>query len=259
MELSGKVCVITGAYGGLGLALAEKLALQGAFLVLSGRDGTKLDQVADRLNKSTQVVAVKSDVTKVRDCKKIVDACIAAYGKIDILINNAGVLEDGTKPKFVDKIIDANLKGLEYCSFYALSQMKKQKEGGTLINVSSTSGIYIKPREAEAVYSSSKFGVVAYSACLHMAYKESKIRVLCFCPGGMKTNLFRDVPERMLPDFMEPKSAAGVLIEQLKADRYGLFVLMRKGHLNYSKDFSLTWDWTEQKDIDPGKYTHDIN
>lgn len=254
MELRGKACIVTGAYKGLGLALAEKLASDGALLVLAGRDEAKLHEVAEKLRKSTQVAEVRLDLTKVRDCKKIIDACVDAYGRIDLLINNAGVLEDGLKPKLVDKMIDTNLKGTEYCSFYALSQMKKQKEGGAIVNISSTSGVYFKPREEEAVYASSKFGVMAYSAYLHMAHKESKIKIMCFCPGGMKTDLFRTAPARMLPDFMDPKSAAGVLIEQLKVDRYGLFVLKRAGDFEYSKDFSFSWNWTEQKVLDLGKY-----
>ena len=202
----------------------------------------------------TQVAAVRSDLTRVRDCKKIIDACVNSYGRVDLLVNNAGVLEDGLKPKLVDKMVDTNLKGTEYCAFYALAQMKRQKEGGAIVNVSSTSGVYFKPREEEAVYASSKFGVMAYSAYLHMAHKESKIRIMCFCPGGMKTDLFRAAPERMLPDFMDPKSAAGVLIEQLKADRYGLFVLKRNGSLEYSREFSMAWNWTEQRQLDLGKY-----
>lgn len=254
MEISGKACIVTGAYKGLGLALAEKLAAAGAMLVISGKDEAKINQVAERLKQSAKVVAVKSDVTKVRDCKRVIDACISAYGRLDIIFNNAGVLDEGLKPKLVDKMIDANLKGTEYCSFYAISQMKRQKEGGIIVNVASTSGVYLKPMEEQAVYASSKFGVVAYSACLHLAYKESKIKVLCFCPGGMKTELFRNVPERMLPDFMSPKSAAGVLIERIKSESYGLLVLKRKGELEYNRDFSLTWNWTEQKRMDLSGY-----
>ena len=254
MELTGKTCVITGAYSGLGLAIAERLAALDVLLVISGRDEAKISQVSERLNQLGKAVSVKADVTKVRDCKKIIDTCIKAYGRIDILINNAGILEEGLKPQLIDKMIDSNLKGTEYLSFYAMAQMKKQKEGGVVVNVSSTSGVYFKPMEEQAVYASSKFGVMAYSASLHLAYKESKIKVLCFCPGGMKTDLFRSVPERMLSDFMSPKSAAGVLIEQIKSEKYGLLVLKRKGGFEYNKDFSLTWNWTEQKEIDLGKY-----
>jgi NAD(P)-dependent dehydrogenase (short-subunit alcohol dehydrogenase family) len=222
--------------------------------VIAGRDEAKLHQAEERLRLVTKVVAVKADVTKVRECKKVIDACVAAYGKVDMIFNNAGVLEEGLKPKLADRMVDANLKGTEYCSFYAIAQMKRQKEGGVVVNVSSTSGVYFKPSEEQAIYASSKFGVVAYSACLSLAYGESKIKVLCFCPGGMKTELFRTVPERMLPDFMDPKAAAGVLIERIKMESYGLLVLKRKGGLEYSKDFSLTWNWTEQKEIDLGKY-----
>jgi len=251
MELnSSKVCIITGAYSGFGLALAERLASKGASLLISGRDESKLNAVADKLKSKTNVIAVKADLTKVRDCKRLVDTCVKSYGRIDVMINNAGVLEDGMKPKLVDKLIDTNLKGLEYCSYYSILQMKKQKEGGILVNIASTSGVFVKPREEEAIYTSSKFGVVAYSASLHLAYKDTKIKVLCFCPGGMKTNLFRNNPNRLLPDFMDPHAAANVLIKQIDSERFGLFVLLRRGLLQYSKDFSLSWNWTSEEEID---------
>lgn len=247
---TGKVHIITGAYSGLGLALAESLAASGARLVLSGKDEAKLNAVANQLRKQTEVIAIKADLTKVRDCKRLIDGSVEKYGRIDVMINNAGVLKDGMKPRLVDRLIDVNLKGLEYCSYYAIAQMKKQKEGGVLVNVSSTSGVSIKPKEEEAVYTSSKFGVTAYTASLYLAYKDSKIKVICFCPGGMKTNLFRSNPERVLQDFMNPQAAARVLLKQINEGRYGMFVLLRRGLLQYSKDFSLSWNWTAEERVD---------
>ena len=248
--MEGKVYVITGAYGGFGEALAELLADRKAKLVITGRDESKLNPLAEKLKKKTDVFAVKADVTKVRDCKRIIDTCIKEYGRLDVMINNAGVLEDGTEPKLVDKLIDTNLKGLEYCSYYATNQMQKQKDGGVLVNIGSTSGVKIKPMVNEAIYISSKFGVVAYSGSLALAYKDGKIKVLCFCPGGMKTELFRHDPSRLGSDFMDPAAAAAVLVQQLDAERYGLFVLLRAGKLQYSKDFSLAWNWDFEENID---------
>ncbi len=252
---NGRVYAITGAYSGLGLALAEKLASENAKLIISGKDETKLEAAREGLKNRTNVVAVKADVTKVRDCKRLIDTCVSTYGRIDVMVNNAGVLEDGLKPKLVDKLIDANLKGLEYCSYYAISQMKKQREGGILLNIGSTSGITFKPKEEEAVYISSKFGVVAFSASLYLAHKDSKIHVMCFCPGGMKTELFRKNPERITEDFMDPHSVAGVLLKQLEAEGFGLFVLLRKGLLQYSRDFSHSWQWTSEEQINLKDYT----
>ena len=248
-------CIITGGYNGFGLALAKKLSKAGYRIVISGRDEAKLDKaVAVLKNQAAAVVGFKADVTKVRDCKRLIDYCISSYGSVDIMVNNAGVLDDGTKPKLADKIIDTNLKGLEYCSYYALAQMKRQKEGGMLVNISSTSGVYIKPRPEEAVYASSKFGVTAYSAWLFGGYKDSKIRILCFCPGGMKTDLFRNDPTRLLPDFMDPEAAAGVLAKQIIEGQTGLMVLERKGLLKHDKDFSMSWNWAAEQQIDLNSY-----
>ena len=245
-----KTCVITGAYGGFGLELAKKLAPLGYNIVISGRDEPKLNAVSKELRELTEFTAVNSDVTKVRECKKLIDVAVKSYGGIDLMVNNAGVLDYGLKPRLVDKTINANLKGLEYCSYCAISQMKKQENGGVLVNIGSTSGTSIRSKAEEAVYSSSKFGVVAYSASLHMGFKDSKIKVICFCPGGMKTELFRNNADRLLPDFMDPKAAAGVLVKQIVDEKYGLTVLERKGILKYSKDFSLSWTWNHEEPLD---------
>lgn len=254
VEIEGKACVITGGYKGFGLALADRLASAKARLVVSGRDEAKLNEASNALKRKTEVVAVKADVTKVRDCKKVIDACIESYGKLDILINNAGVLEDGLGTQLVDRLVDTNLKGLEYCSYYAIKQMKKQEHGGLLVNIASTSGVTIKPREEEAIYTGSKFGVVAYSGSLHLAYKSNKIKVICFCPGGMKTDLFRHNPERMLQDFMDPDAVAGILLKQIRGDKWGLSVLLRRGLLQYNKDFALSWQWASEENVDLAAY-----
>jgi NAD(P)-dependent dehydrogenase (short-subunit alcohol dehydrogenase family) len=246
-----KSCIITGGYNGFGLAIAGKLAKAGYKVLISGRDEAKLSAAVSKLKADgIDAIGLKADVTKVRDCKKLIDKCIAEYGGIDLMINNAGVLHDGMKPQLVDKINDANLKGLEYCSYYALLQMQKQKEGGFLVNISSTSGVYLKPGEKEAIYRGSKFGVTAYSGSLFGAYKDGKIKVLCFCPGGMKTDLFRNDTSKLLPDFMDPNAAAGVLADQIAKGNTGLMVLERKGILKHSKDFALSWNWTTDQQID---------
>ncbi len=246
-----KSCIITGGYNGFGLALARKLSKAGYRILISGRDEAKLSSAVVQLKAAgAEAVGLKADVTKVRDCKRLIDTCVKEFGSIDLMINNAGVLHDGMKPQLVDKLNDANLKGLEYCSYYALLQMKKQKEGGFLVNISSTSGVYLKPGEKEAIYRGSKFGVTAYSGSLFGEYKDGKIKVLCFCPGGMKTELFRNDTSKLLPDFMDPDAAAGVLAEQITKGQTGLMVLERKGILKHSKDFALSWNWATDQQID---------
>ena len=253
MDFKDKAVIITGAYGGFGAAVAERLADAGAHLFITGKDDAKLNSFADQLRKKTKVVAFKADLRKVGDCKSLIDACVKAYGRLDVIVNNAGVLEEGLKAELVDKIIDVNLKALEYCSYYALTQMEKQDTGGVLVNISSTFGVNIKPRAVEAIYASTKFGVVAYSGTLHAAYKGGKIKILCFCPGGMKTELFRNNPERVQHDFMDPNFAAGIMLGYLAADKYGLLVFARTGVLQYSEDFSIAWKWTHEETVDMKK------
>ena len=155
-----------------------------------------------------------------------------------------------SEPKLVDRLIDTDLKGLEYCTYYATLQMKKQKEGGTLVNIASVRGVSVKPREDGAIYASAKFGVVGYSATLHLAYKGSSIKMVCFCPDGMKTDLFRQNPERLLQDFISPDAAAEVLIKQMGMERYGLIVLLRgQGACSTARNSPISWSWTLEENV----------
>ena len=99
MILKGKIAIITGAYAGFGLALGRRLASAKVKLVISGRNEEKLDAVLKEFKQQTEVIAVKADVTKIMDCKRLIDACVKHYGRVDLMINNAGVLEDGLRTK----------------------------------------------------------------------------------------------------------------------------------------------------------------
>lgn len=260
VDRSRPVTIITGAYGGLGSALAHRLVREGHNLVVSGPRKTELAKLAKQLraiptDAQLTILPVEADVTKSDQCEYLIRAAWNISNRIDVLVNNAAEEGGGRDPKSIDSIIDVNLKGLEYCSYYALEQMQKQTEGGMLVNIASTSGIRFKPKEP--VYSSSKFGVLAYSASLYLHYKDkgdARIRVLCFAPGGMATRLNISESKKVKADLMNPIKVADLLTRLIANRTEGLVVLERNNSLNHS-NFSFRWNWISHKKLDEESFT----
>ena len=139
--MQNKVVIITGASSGIGKALAEKYASKGFNLVLAARRIERLEKLKDKLQK-VDVLAVKTDVSKEEDCKNLINSTIKKFGKIDILINNAGIsmrasIED-VKVEVLHRLMDVNYWGTVYCTKYALPHILKQK--GSIVGVISTGG-----------------------------------------------------------------------------------------------------------------------
>ncbi len=229
MELKGKVVAITGAYSGLGAALSEALAKKGCRLVLGGRNEKSLEAFAEKMKGLTDAVGVKMDVRYLNDCRNLVETAVKNFGRLDIMINNAGVwdmapIEDITEEQVKD-MFETNTFGMIYCSKFAIKEMKKQGYG-MVVNVSSVAGIDFKKNEG--IYSASKHAAVGFTGCLAEDLKDSGIRVLCICPGGMKTGLFRNNPERMKPEFMEPSGVAGKIIWHLENQTDEWLIILRR-------------------------------
>ena len=158
-NIEGKVVVITGASSGLGEATARHLAGEGAKLVLGARRLDRLQALTRELNLGTDA-AVATDVTDHAQVKRLVDAAVAIHGRIDVIINNAGLmphspLERGKVDDW-DRMIDVNLKGVLYGIAAALPHMTRQKSGH-IINVSSVAGHKVRP--GSAVYAATKAAV----------------------------------------------------------------------------------------------------
>ena len=160
-NIKGKVVVITGASSGLGEAAARHLAALGAKLVLGARRVDKLQQLSQELSLGENA-AVRTDVTQREQVKHLVDGAVKAHGRIDVLINNAGLMpqslfEQGKVDEW-DRMIDVNLKGVLYGIAAALPYMKDQKSGH-FINVSSVAGHKVGP--GSGVYAATKHAVRA--------------------------------------------------------------------------------------------------
>ncbi len=225
-HLLGKIVVITGAGRGLGRAIAEAFAAEGASLVLGARTSIEIDELAARL---PNTIAVQTDVRLPRDVERLVEAAIAEFGRIDVMVNNAGLAIYGpveeTSPDAVDAMIDTNVKGVIYGSQAAFRSMKAQRSG-LIINISSIAGKLHLPNEA--VYNASKWAVNGFTGTLRLEAAKFNVKVSCVCPGGIDTPFWKAMdfypfPEGIDPgrDFMSPGEVAQTVLEiAFKSDRY---------------------------------------
>ena len=201
-HIHGKVIVITGASSGLGEATARLLASQGAHVVLGARRLARIQALADELTAGgAKALAVQTDVTDSAQVKHLVDTAVQAYGRIDVMLNNAGLMPhsplERLKVEDWDRMIDVNIKGVLYGIAAALPHMQQQKSG-QFINVSSVAGHKVRP--GSAVYAATKHAVRALSEGLRQEVKAWNIRTTIISPGAVATELPDSITE---PDIAE--------------------------------------------------------
>lgn len=191
-----KVIIVTGASSGIGLASAQKFASLGAKVVLAARSLDKLEKIASDLNQrfaahNSQLIAhcIKTDVTKEEDCKNLIDQTVRHFGKIDVLVNNAGI---SMRAVFKDldlavmkSLMDTNFWGTVYCTKYALPYLLKSK--GSVVGVISTAGYVGLP--ARTGYSASKFAVRGFLETLRIEHLYDGLHVMIFAPGFTTSNI----------------------------------------------------------------------
>ena len=190
-NIEGKVVVITGASSGLGEATARLLAAQGASVVLGARRIDRLRALADELSRrGGKALAVPTDVIQCDQVKRLVDAAVQTYGRIDVMINSAGLMPQALLERLKidewNQMIDVNIKGVLYGIAAALPHMKQQK-AGHFINVSSVAGHRVGP--GFAVYAATKYAVRALSEGLRQEVKPYNIRTTVVSPGAVATEL----------------------------------------------------------------------
>ncbi|MBK6948761.1 MAG: glucose 1-dehydrogenase [Haliscomenobacter sp.] len=189
-SLQGKVAIITGASKGIGEAIAREFGRAGAQVVLSSRKQETLDSLAASLAKEgIEALAVAANVSKMDEIHHLTEACLAHFGGVDILVNNAaanpvfGPVEQ-TEAWAFDKIMDANLKGPFELSKRCLPSMKT-RGGGSVINISSIGGL--RPEPMLGIYSVSKAALISLTKVLAKEWGAYGIRVNAICPGLIKT------------------------------------------------------------------------
>ena len=189
--IASKVVVITGASSGLGAQAARHLAEQGATVVLGARREDRIKALAEEITaKGGTALAVETDVTDRASVQNLVDTAVETYGRIDVLLNNAGVMPlsplENLRVDEWDLMIDVNIKGVLYGIAAALPHMKAKKSGH-IINVSSVAGHRVL--ENSAVYSATKFAVRALSEGLRGEVKPYNLRTTVISPGAVQSEL----------------------------------------------------------------------
>ncbi|MFZ4400741.1 MAG: SDR family oxidoreductase [Bacteroidales bacterium] len=188
--MKNKVVIITGASSGIGKALVFGLAVMGAKVVLAARNLNIIDDISSSLNvKGYDTIAVKVDVTLEEDCKHLIEKTIWKYGKIDVLINNAGIsmraMFEDVDLKVIHQLMDVNFWGTVYCTKYALPYILKEK--GSVVGVSSIAGY--KGLPARSGYSASKFAMQGFLDVLRIENMKKNLHVLIACPGFTASNI----------------------------------------------------------------------
>jgi NADP-dependent 3-hydroxy acid dehydrogenase YdfG len=201
-NIEGKVVVITGASSGMGEAAARYLAAQGASVVLGARRIERLQSLADELNsQGGKALAVETDVTDPNQVQRLVDEAVQTYGRVDVIINNAGLMPHSPLERLKiddwNRMIDVNIKGVLYGIAAVIPYMKEQKSGH-IINVSSVAGH--KVRAGGVVYAATKHAVRVISEGLRQEVKPYNIRTTVISPGAVDTELPSSATE---PDVAE--------------------------------------------------------
>ena len=192
MTLEGKVAVVTGASRGIGAAIVERLAREGAAVVVSANEDRVADVARGIEAAGGRAAAVIADVTDASDVTRLYDEAEARFGRVDISVQNAGVItiariEDMTETEW-DKVMAVNTKGVFLCCREAIARMRKHGEGGRLINTASgqaRQGFVFTPH-----YAASKFGVVGLTQSLAKEVAKEGITVNAFCPGIIETDMW---------------------------------------------------------------------
>ncbi len=203
-DIDEKVVVITGASSGLGEAAARHLSEKGARVVLAARRTERLEALAGKITENGgEALAVTTDVTERQQVQDLVDAAVEEFGRVDVMLNNAGIMPasplDRLKVDEWDQMIDVNVKGVLYGIAAVLPYMQEQ-ESGHIINVASDAGHKVHP--TEAVYAATKHAVRALSEGLRQEVKPYGLRTTIISPGAVESELPEMIPEEDVAEEM---------------------------------------------------------
>ena len=193
-----QVCVVTGSSRGIGLAIAKQLADDGHQVVLNSRSPLKPEVLEQFADAKLEVGTIVGDVRDFADAERMISAVKEQYGRIDVLVNNAGITRDGLvmrmKEEDFDQVIATNLKGCFNMARHTTPIMLKQRSG-TIINVSSVSGIM--GNAGQVNYAASKAGVIGLTKSLARELASRSITVNTIAPGFIETDMTAEMSERV--------------------------------------------------------------
>lgn len=204
LSVRDKVAVVTGSSSGLGVTFAEALAEGGAQVELAARRTHRLDEVAGRLSREYGVKArpFRCDVTKESDVQALVDDTVKNFGRLDIVVNNAGIAVEASSTELSledwDRVVSVNLTGAFLCSRTAARHMMRQGKGGKIVNVSSIYGI-VGDKSPLAPYYAAKAGLINLTRAQAVEWAPFRINVNAIAPGYFPTEMNQESmgdPER---------------------------------------------------------------
>jgi 3-oxoacyl-[acyl-carrier protein] reductase len=200
MRLQGKVSIITGAASGIGKATAEKFVREGALVAVCDVNIEAAQAVAEQLRASGgQAQAYRVNVTDKAEIAAMVADVKTRFGRIDVLINNAGIVKDAQLIKMTDEqfedVIDINLKGVYNCTRAVVDTMVEQG-GGVILNASSVVGLY--GNFGQTNYAATKFGVIGFVKTWAKELGKKGIRANAVCPGFVATPILSSMPEKVI-------------------------------------------------------------
>jgi len=198
--LNGKVAVITGAGRGIGRAIALQFAQYGSKVVINYR--SSIAQVEELLatikNAGGEAIAVQADISKEEEAKKLIEEAVKHFGRLDVLVNNAGITKDNLLMRMSEadfmSVIDINLKGTFFCTKYAATVMLKQRSG-KIINISSVVGI--TGNVGQANYAASKAGVIGMTKAVARELSSRGITVNAVAPGFIESDMTDKLSDKL--------------------------------------------------------------
>ncbi|NOU88747.1 SDR family NAD(P)-dependent oxidoreductase [Paenibacillus sp. LMG 31460] len=220
MDLTDKVCVVTGAARGIGFSLAKQLLVAGAKVMISDADEKALQEAVKSLS-SDRVSAWKTDVRSESDISALAENAESQLGPIAVWINNAGVARHKLITEYteddIDWMMDVNYKGTVLGCKYALRTMKDQR-AGHIINIISTAGLTGVP--TESVYCGTKFAVRGFTQALQEEAAQFDIRVSGIYPGGVNTAFWDTAREQKSPveKYLTPEDVAKAIVSVIEMD-----------------------------------------
>jgi 3-oxoacyl-[acyl-carrier protein] reductase len=205
LRLQGKVCLITGAAQGIGLATAMKFASEGAIVIVCDVKPTAVDEAVAQCHAlGAQAQGCVVDVTQREMVDAVVKSVLDTYGRIDVLVNNAGITQDARLQKMTleqfDRVIDVNLRGVFHCA-QAVTDAMVAQGSGVILNASSVVGIY--GNFGQTNYAATKFGVIGFTKTWSRELGPKGIRVNAVAPGFIDTPILSTIPEKVIHDMVE--------------------------------------------------------
>lgn len=235
--LKNKVAIITGASSGIGYATSLTLSKAGIRVAVGARRTERLQELEKQIIKNNgEILVQKTDVTRKSDCDSLVNTIVEKWGKVDILINNAGLMPlsyfKNGKVEEWEQMIDVNIKGVLYCTSAVVPYMV-EKKSGHIINISSVAGRIVFA--GGSVYCATKHAIAALSEGLRKELSPTyNIRVTCIEPGAVETELLESITDESMTGFIQ----ATKNMETLRSDDIAnaiLYAVQAPGHVNVNE------------------------